>query len=216
MTPEGKFHAYVTTATVAVMFVAVTWIQPWLRGLPITAQAFVAAVTLLATRSIYELLASILHRLARRSLTLNRWLLGPGYLRGTWVGSLIGKGGDTRILVEHYDQDLEGLVVRGRSYTQTGDPHAEWHTLATRVQPKEGLLFCFYLTRIYTHTSPAEGVGRYQFVLGKGSNGPVGLSGHVVDTDNGISMPIKGLRKISEDFRDWQKALDEFRTHLEQ
>jgi hypothetical protein len=212
MTAEGKFHAYVTTATVALMFVVLTWIVPWLQAQPIAVQAIAAGVALLATRGIYDSLAAILHHLAQRSLTLKQWLLGPAYLHGTWVGSLIGKGGDMRIIVEHYDQDLAELVVRGRSYTEAGDPHAEWHTLATRVQPKEGLLFCFYLTRIYSHATPAEGVGRYQFVPGKGSHGPIGLSGHVVDTDNGISMPIQQLRKISEDLLDWKLALDGFGT----
>src|SRR5687768_4113558 len=75
-----------TAATVAVMFLAVVWLQPMLQTLP-PAFGFASAVAgAVASVGVYRLLSAAFLWLFGRVRWLRRLILGKGFLEGTWVG----------------------------------------------------------------------------------------------------------------------------------
>ncbi len=81
-----------TALTVTLMFLAVGFVAPWLKKLPIP-QALVAwAVGAVVSLGLYKLIANGLFTLFRRSLRLRKFVLGQSFLEGTWVGHYVHKG----------------------------------------------------------------------------------------------------------------------------
>jgi hypothetical protein len=62
-----------------------------------------------------------------------------GYLSGTWVGSFEEKGTvyDT---VEHLEQTLSSLKIRGQARNTAGVSYAYWHSSSETILEREGRL----------------------------------------------------------------------------
>lgn len=214
MSPETRLHGVVLGITVAFMFFVVTKGQAFLAELDDAGLLIGAGVAFLVSVGFYKSLAATLLLLLRHVGILKKWILGPSYLEGTWAGILIGKTGLRRIIVEHYEQNPFELVVRGKSFTEDGAPHAEWYTLSTRIEEQQGILYCFYQTRILHRPAPVDGIGRLTLLRSRPNQASSRMSGHVVDTDNGVAMPINELMKLSDDMLPWSEAIDQFQTEM--
>jgi hypothetical protein len=66
MTPEQRFHSYVTAGTVLVMFYFIQRVVPMLTFPPRFEQIFHPALTLLLSAAIYQFLASALIKITRK------------------------------------------------------------------------------------------------------------------------------------------------------
>ena len=106
MTPEQKFHSYVTASTVLVMYFAIETVAPLLNEFTIAKPI----VTLLTAIGIYNLFAKILSSLARNWLWVKKYLLGPNFIHGTWGGEFKGSDNDKIITIESFEQTLNLLL----------------------------------------------------------------------------------------------------------
>jgi hypothetical protein len=125
-------------------------------------------------------------------------MLGPYYIKGTWVGKIITKKGKPCIFFEHYDQTLNSLVIRGWSFTTEGIQQADWSTVSAHIEPIEGAIYCHYRTNIPHRNSPVEGVGRLQFDREKETIGPRGMSGYCIDSYTTKKLIYEDMVKVSE------------------
>ena len=121
MKPEHRFHSYVTAATVTVMYFVIRKLLPLLQLEPNVASYLEPVGALLLSVGIYKLLATMLLGFARKLKFVKRHLLGASYVNGTWIGKF--KASDSSIVytVEHFEQTLSSLKVRGQAFRASGE-----------------------------------------------------------------------------------------------
>src|SRR5262245_12471435 len=116
MHPVEKFHFYVVTATLILMFAGLrVGLAQVPHDQPTTAIAGVV-VTAFGSWGLYRTLAAACMFLMHKWDWLLKQVLGPEFLKGTWVGFVRTKTGAPRLIVEKYEQSLYSLVVRGWSF----------------------------------------------------------------------------------------------------
>ena len=171
MSPAARFHALISTLTIFVMFWLITYALPKLlvyanpilmtRG-GVTA-LLSGSFTFLGSVGAYRLLAWGLTWLLHRSLRVRSWIFGASFLHGTWVGFFIGHAGDKRFTIEKFDQDLDGLVINGRSYTDNRQLHGQWTSHATSVDARSGRLIYTYSFDVGSRSITLDGISTFQF-----------------------------------------------------
>lgn len=214
-TPHEKLHKDAVFATVFVMFALLSWLIPEARswaGRPGAPREVIwlgtALAASLSSRPIYTLIAKLLVSIARSKIWMKRRYLGREFLHGTWFGILRTKRGHLRVYVEQYDQELDGLTIRGTSF-RLPEPgfqpdletkpelfrqDATWITRATRVNPQSGDLYCFYENNVVRKHYPVLAVGHFNIDYGA-DNFPAELRGYAIDVDAGIERSIEALHR---------------------
>jgi hypothetical protein len=163
MSPAARLNALLASVTVSMMFglITVAHQAPAVSGKLSTITA--AALGLLLSAGVYRFLALGVGWLLHRSLWVRRLVFGPHFLHGTWIGFFIGYAGDKRFVIEHYDQDLDGLVMRGRSYTYQQQFHGHWTSEATAIDVRRGRLIYTYELNVVSRIGPLHGVTTFLF-----------------------------------------------------
>jgi hypothetical protein len=186
MSPETRFQSLVVGATVSLMFAGVMWLSPFLVGAGSFRLALGATAGLLASAGTYRLLATGLSALFLRVEPLKAWLLGPSYLHGTWVSFFQSNAGDTHYIIEWYEQSLSTLTIRGASYTEAGDKHAQWVSQAAFVDAREGRVIYTYTGDILRYPVTYQGVGVFQFERSGLTSAPTAIEGYAADLIDGV------------------------------
>lgn len=194
MSPETRFHSYILSATVAVMAILAFKVVPLLGQNPDWALA--SSVGFISSLGLYRILAVALTALANKWTWLLKLVLGPRFLRGTWIGRLRTKTGQLRLVVEHYDQTLSSLVIRGQSFKPSRELDATWHTQAAQIDERNGVLYLFYSTNVVAKHYPVEGIGCLEFDRADSNVAPIGMSGYSIDSDAGINLPAEKRDKV--------------------
>lgn len=207
MSPAARFNALVASLTVVAMFFAITQLVPYVSGFVTDNREASSLVALLTSVGIYRLLATILAWLLGRLVFVKRLVFGPSFVHGTWVGWFIGHAGDKRHVVDHFEQDLDGLVIRGRSYSLAGDDHANWRSDATSVDPRNGYLTFTYRVEIGTRNATVEGISSFQFERKSMSSPPTKVAGYAHDLNDAHRIHLHE-EKVSSKLLPWGKALE--------
>ena len=126
MSPTENFNSLVIGATVSIMFALIVSLAPELRAASARFPALSVIVGFLLSAGTYRLLAIALRWLMRRSHHVLALVLGPSYMRGTWIGWFRGHSGELRSMVEHFNQDLDSLLITGHSFYTDGTDHGHW------------------------------------------------------------------------------------------
>jgi len=127
-------------------------------------------------------------------------------LHGTWIGYFIGHAGDKRFLVELYEQDLDTLIVKGRSYTDQQQFHGQWTSEATSLDVLRSRLVFTYEFQVLSHASPLHGVTIFQLHRSAPHKPPIGLSGIAQDL-NDLTRIHVNEEKLSDKLLPWEQAL---------
>jgi len=196
MTPEARFHSYVVAGTIGVMFFVVFYILPKAAPHSGSEKAAISAIAILGSFGFYRLLAVALSWLGNRWLPLQKFLLGPEFVGGTWIGKLRTKTGRKTYIVEHYEQTLSSLVIRGRSFKPNRELDATWHTHSAQIDAKTGVLYVFYATNVARKNYSVEGIGRLEFDRERPDAGPKTMSGYSIDSDAGLEIAADESIKI--------------------
>lgn len=109
-------------------------------------------------------------------------------MQGTWVGHFTGRAGDIRYIVEHFEQTIDGLTIRGQSFTETGSSHANWTTEAATIDAERGRLIYTYSCDILTRGVVLQGVGVFHFDRVDQFSQARTIEGHVADLIDGIRL----------------------------
>lgn len=204
MKPEQRFHSYVTTATVTVMYFVIQYIVPLFSVSPIWAPYLKPIGALLLSAGVYKLFASLLLATSRRLKFVKRYLLGPHYLNGTWVGKFQAHD-STVYTVEHFEQTLSSLQIRGQAFTSAGESYAQWNSVSETVNAESGLLTYTYSCEKNDDKVSFQGVCVFQFERADEGSAPNWLRGYSADLVDGNRTENREKR-VSEELLPFEDA----------
>jgi hypothetical protein len=224
MDASGKFHTLVTSATVLFMYAVLIYVVPFLNTSSLTGSAgqhtiwIQLGALLLATIGsvgIYHTLATILEWIFLRIRAIRKLVLGPSFLEGTWIGSYIEDVAGTstkRWTVEHFEQTLDSLVIRGKSYDTNGIVVASWESQAVQIDAKGGKLIYAY-DCAKQPSNRFSGLGIFSFERHRRSDPPHTLDGFAADLTNG-KMDANRETKLTDEMCDMTAAFREAKTRI--
>ncbi|NMG04931.1 hypothetical protein [Azoarcus taiwanensis] len=180
MESEGKFHLIVVTLTVALMFAGITWVSTK-TNLPAQNYLVSLSVSVLASIGTYFSTSRVLRWLLRRNKQVRRIILGPSYLDGTWVGYLVDEDKQVFLIVEQYEQDVDGLVIRGSSYNLEETRESRWVSKMCNLEPKKGLISYSFECVTIRRGITFEGFGDFQLCRTAKTEPAVEIQGLIYD-----------------------------------
>lgn len=210
MKPEHRFHSYVTAATVLVMFYFIKHVVPLLTFSPVVDEFLKPAVSLLTSVGIYKLIAGLLLTTVKRWKWVKRFLLGASYVNGTWIGKFQTASGETIHTVEHFEQTMSSLKIRGQAFKSSGSSYAHWNSVSETIDEVSGLLSYTYNCDKNSEKASFQGVGVFYFERGDESCAPSKICGYSADLVDGTRTENRE-RKVSEDLISFEDALLEAR-----
>ncbi|MCW3835492.1 hypothetical protein ACFQ1E_06860 [Sphingomonas canadensis] len=190
MTAGRRIGALVLTITVALMFAALKLVLPLIEGasLPFLGIDFALPLqflaTLLAAAAVYTSAARLMERLLRDWTWLKAKVHGPAFVEGTWIGRFDAADG-AKYTVEHIEQSLEGVVVRGWARGADGKPYAEWTSSSAVVDGANGRFGFQYDCDVIAKATRQQGVAAFQFVRARASAPPHEMTGYSADLVDG-------------------------------
>ena len=204
MKPEHRFHSYVTAATVAVMYYVVQHVAPLMSGGTVPFAQPVAA--LLLSVGVYKLLASFLLSTSRRFKFVKRHLLGANHVNGTWYGKFRLDDGSLVHTVEHFEQTLSSLKIRGQGFRSSGSSYAQWTSISETIDAEAGILTYTYNCDKTNDKASFQGVCVFQFERADETSGPTCIRGYSADLIDGVRTENIEI-KLSEDLLPFNQAL---------
>ena len=214
MSPAARFHALVATLTIFTMFWLITYAVPalWAYVNPasindVRISALISGfLTLVGSVGTYRLLAWGLGWILHRSLKVRSWIFGANFLHGTWVGFFVGHARDKRYVVEKFDQDLDGLVINGRSYDINLQLHGQWTSEATSVDARRGRLMYTYSFTVGARSIDLSGICTFQFDRSASYEAPHSITGYAHDLNDPTRIKVQEV-KICNELLSWEQAL---------
>ena len=207
MTPTAKFNALIASTTVFLMFWIVAYAVPALKAANVGSPLWVSLGALLASAGIYRVLSLGIRWLMERWEFARQLALGAHYMHGTWVGSFIGHGGQKRYMVEHFSQDIDSLVITGRSFTDAKVSHGYWTSESVMIDVRTGRLVFTYDFEVITRSAGQAGVHTSLFERASSRKAPTGLAGFAHDLNDPTRIPIRSI-KVSDSLLPWDSALE--------
>ncbi|MFK3736435.1 hypothetical protein [Massilia sp. TN1-12] len=205
MSPSTKLNALIASTTVSLMYAAISAVSRIEPGWSDNALVS-AAVGLLLSAGVYRLLTVAIRWLMERNERVRALVLGPYYLHGTWVGYFKGHNKDFRYTVEHYSQDLESVVILGRSYTENRQVHGFWMSDAVSIDAAKGSLLFTYAFDVVTRDTTLYGVNSSMFERRAAHKPPVAISGFAHDLNDKTRIAMHA-EKVSDDLISCDAAL---------
>jgi hypothetical protein len=204
-----RLAAFAITLTIMLMFSAIGLLGPWIGTLPLPQTVALGAATVLASLSAYKLIAGGLFAVFRRSVRLRRFVLGPSFLEGTWVGHY-ERNGQHRFTIEVFDQEDGTTRLQGREIDYGGATCASWHSDAVSIDLATRRLIYAYTCDVYGRSNQQQGLAVFNLICPKKGKPPTILDGYAVDLIDGDKNPNKE-RKISDGITTDDEALIEAR-----
>lgn len=206
MRPEHKFHSYITAATVTVMYFVITGVLPRLTLSPPLEALAKPIGSLFLSVGIYRLFATFMGSASRRLKFLKRHLLGPRYVNGTWIGKFHAADDTMVFSIEHFEQSLTTLKIRGQAFRASGELYAYWNSISESIDDAAGTLTFTYTCDKGSDKASFQGVCFFQFERGDETMAPTAIRGYSADLIDGIRTENRETR-LSEDLLPFDEAL---------
>jgi hypothetical protein len=204
MSPEIKFHSFVTSTTTLIVFSLWSYMLQQAQLHPIASVVAASIFTL----GIYRLINTIFLAMFRNIRFLKKFILGASYMEGTWVGFFVSHQGNVRYLVETFEQDLSLLKIRGRVYRDDFTYHSVHISTDATLDVINGRLSYSYDADAIPNTHINAGLARFELVR----HGREMPAHHIVGYSSDLFHPKKLTAfedKISESTAvDVKKALE--------
>jgi hypothetical protein len=207
MSPASKFNALLSSATVSIMFLLVVWAAPWIESLSAEHPFSLMISGLALSAGVYRVLALGIRWLMERSTWISRKVLGPYFVNGTWVGWFEGHSGEKRYMIEHFTQDLDGLVITGRSFDAHRREHGYWESEAASVDVKRAKLIFTYKFDVLTRQSSVFGIHTSFLARKSAHHAPTALSGFAHDLNDATRIAVHSI-KVSDELEPWEAGLE--------
>jgi hypothetical protein len=180
------FQFWITLATIAVMFVIIRHVPPLIPANSTTyAESLNVGITFLSSIGTYQSIARLLMLLFDHCPRLRKFVLGPSFVAGTWIGCYRNKAGEPRFTVEVFEQSLDRTTVRGWAFGSDKKLEADWVSDAVEVYPMSGLLRYSYNCQLYTLKTAHQGIAVFSFDRPTYKDPPKKMIGYSADLTDG-------------------------------
>lgn len=213
-TPTEKFNALLAGFTVATMFFSIVYLAPKLKAAGIDYPVLLPVAALITSTGVYRILTLSIRWIMERIEPLKAIVLGPSYMHGTWIGWFRGHGNDLRYMVEHFSQDLDSIIITGRSYTDSKIAHGYWGSKSVNIDEARGELIFTYNFDVITQSTSLNGIHTSYFERISARKAPTAYSGFAHDLNDNTRIAVHS-KKISTKLLSWEEAhllaIDEFK-----
>lgn len=214
MSPSAKFNSILASTTVFIMFLVVQYGVPHLKILGMQYPFATSLTGLALSAGVYGFLSMGLRWLMERNTWVSKKVLGPYFVHGTWIGWFEGHTKEKRYMVEHFVQDLDGLVITGRSYDAAQQrEHGYWESEAATVDARKGKLIFTYKFDVLTRQSSLFGIHTSLLARSSAHDAPNALSGFAHDLNDKTRIAVHS-QKLSDSLLEWEPALREAATRF--
>ncbi len=195
-----RFNLAVTTITVAIMFLVLEYVAPmlqspavmvkfliWLPFLSVDqiALALKIAITALISVGTYKIISRLLAILFDKIPLLKRYIFGPSYVEGTWIGRFYDSKQAPKITVEHFIQSLGGIVIRGWAFNDDGSTYADWSSDTVSVDARTGNIRYTYDCDVMFKNTRQQGIGSFKVTESGLFKNPTAIKGYSADLTDG-------------------------------
>lgn len=194
MSPTAKFNSLLAGATVFIMYFLVTLVAPLLQAAGVTFPLLLPVGAFVTSVGVYRLLTMALRWLMEKVEKIRELVLGPYYMNGTWVGWYRGHTGELRYMVEHFEQSLDSVVIRGWSYTKERQCHGDWVSDLAAIDAEQGTLHFTYKFNVYANSKPSYGLNESHFQRKSKRHAPYALTGLAHDLNDETRIPVQSQR----------------------
>jgi hypothetical protein len=188
-----RLGALATSLTVAVMFVVIVIAAPVLAPLSSSSKAVSILAGAAGSFAVYRGIASGLLSVFRRSVRFRKWMLGPAFLEGTWVG-FFPHSGSHHFTVEFFDQETGETKITGREFDANGKTYATWWSHAASVSVADRRLVYTYSCDVFLRDKQQQGIGVFSLISNGKGRAPHVLDGYatdlVIETEGSGQKPI--------------------------
>lgn len=216
MTPSIKLHSI--TFGVATALVFTLWSKLFeLSQLNATVKIVLGA---LISLGLYRLIATGLIYLVKTSTAVKKLFLGTYFMEGTWVGFYIGQSGSPRFIIERFEQEIDTLTIRGKSYNEASEYHNEWVAAHVNIDTLHARISYMYECMNIHENTNKNGIAVFNFDRRNQYSSPHRLTGYSADLNIGrrikaLEIKMSDLGKVTEE-EALQKAKDIYNSHKNQ
>lgn len=146
---------------------------------------------------LYRLIANFILYLIQKSTWIKCKFLGAHFMEGTWVGFYIGASGNVRYIVERFEQEVDSLVIRGKSFDEKLNYHSTWNSNSVNIDILNGKLSYMYELSPIKEIKNSNGICFFTLDRDSQYDKPTGLTGFSADIHMGIKIRAKEL-KVSD------------------
>lgn len=180
MSPELKFHSLIVSASTLIVFTIWSQLTSLVAKYPATSVIAAGLISI----GVYRILNLILLAAFRKISMVKKFILGPGYMEGTWVGFFIGHDEKPRFFIETFEQDLSDLIIRGKGFKECGTYHGSWISDNTEVNTRLGKLTYTYEADVIGNSHINPGLAVFSFERKTKDLPPHGMIGFSSDLFN--------------------------------
>jgi hypothetical protein len=144
----------------------------------------------------HKLLARLLISVVDHIPYLKSFIYGPVYMEGTWIGYFGGT--IPKWSVEHFEQKLSGIVIRGWTETADGKTYAQWTSKAVSVDGEHGILIYTYEVDVFGVKNTQQGIEIFRFERSKYWKAPMQISEYSADLIDGIRSENREFKISNE------------------
>jgi hypothetical protein len=214
MSPMAKFHGMISTFTIGTVYWIMLHMSKFIPPMDTLSPWQKAIIAYITSAAVYTLSAAGLRWILDRWRLSRQWFLGAAYLEGTWVGCYMTKASEKLYTVEHFEQTLDGLTIRGQSSSATSStPRFKWTSKASSIDAAAGAF-----TYSYTCTdlaaippSPFEGIANFTFQRPNTKTPPDKIDGYSADLSDMTIYPNREFLLTREQM-DLAEALEQAKT----
>ena len=216
MSVSNRFHLTVVSATIGVAVLVSTYVTvsasvpPALAPVAKAINDFVgsgpfaslvatttkALAALVGSAAFYQLLATVLRWVFEHIRFLRKFVYGSEFLEGTWIGAY-GTTPDRRYTVEHFEETLDGVTVRGYAFTEAGALDASWNSNAVLFDSTAGTLTYSYNCDLTASKTSHQGIAVFNVERDSTRSAPRAMIGYSADLFDG-SRTTNAEAKLSD------------------
>ena len=162
---------------------------------------------------VYRLFFLITSYFVNNCQWIKRQVFSSYYLEGIWVGFYIGVSGNVRYLIETFEQNIDGLVIKGTSYDENKNLHSFWTSESINFDSEKGELSYQYKVRSTKEKPDPNGIAYFSIIRGnnhKPASILVGFSADSHLTKKCKAMEYKWIEKTKYDINEALDKAEEF------
>src|SRR5665647_126175 len=104
-------------------------------------------IAVLISIGIFRLVLTFFKDVLMKIRFIKKWIFGPSYLEGVWVGFFIGRTDKERFYIETFEQDFNSITIRGDGYKEDEGYFGSWTSKNVHFDVRIGSVSYLYETK---------------------------------------------------------------------